>query len=63
MSTDYKLEKDGKTVKLKSSQLTARVLSKNFGLFPDLILLPSDDGYVETADSDGRFHDVDDLLH
>ena len=50
-------------MKLKSLQLTARVLSKIFGLFPDLILLPSDDGYVETADSDGRFHDVDDLLH
>ena len=62
--SDYKLytvEKDGKTVKLKSSQLAAQVLSKVFGLFPESILLLSDDGYVETADNDGRFHDVDDL--
>lgn len=66
MSTDYKLymvEKDGKTMKLKSWQLTAQVLSKIFGLFPDSILLLSDDGYIETADSDGRFYDVDDLPH
>ena len=64
--SDYKLytvERDGKTVKLKSSQLTVQILSKIFGLFPDSILLLSDDGYVETADSDGRFHDVDDLPH
>ena len=53
--SDYKLytmEMDGKTVKLKSSQLTAQVLSKVFRLFPESILL-SDDGYVETADNDG----------
>ena len=62
--SDYKLftvEKDGKTVKLKAFQLTTQVLSKVFGLFPESILLLSDDGYVETADTDGRFHDVDDL--
>ena len=61
---DYKLytvEHEGKTVKLKSSQLNVQILSKIFGLFPNSILLLSDDGYVETADSDGRFHDVDDL--
>lgn len=63
---DYKLytvERDGKTVKLKSSQLTVQILSKIFGLFPDSILLLSDDGYVETAISDGQFHDVDDMSH
>ena len=62
--SDYKLftvEKDGKTVKLKASQLTTQVLSKVFGLFPESILLLLDDGYVETAETDGRFHDVDDL--
>ena len=62
--SDYKLytvEKDGKTVKLKLSQLSAQVLSKVFGLFLESILLLSDDGCVETADNDGRFHDVDDL--
>ena len=64
--SDYKLytvERDGKTVKLKSSQLTVQILSKIFGLFPESILLLSNDGYVETADPDGRFHDVDDLSH
>ena len=57
------VERDGKTVKLKSSQLTVQILSKIFGLFPESILLLSNDGYVETADPDGRFHDVDDLSH
>ena len=64
--SDYKLytvERDGKTLKLKSSQLTVQILSKIFGLFPESILLLSNDGYVETADPDGRFHDVDDLSH
>ena len=63
--SDYKLftvEKEGKTVKLnKVSQLTTQVMSNGFGLFPESILLLSNDGYVETADTDGRFHDVDDL--
>lgn len=48
-------------MKLKSSQLKTAVLSIVLGLFPDSIILLSDDGYVETADTDGRFHDVDDL--
>ena len=56
----YTVEKDGKTIKLKPSQLTTQVLSKIFGLFPESVLL-SEDGYVETADNDGRFHNVDDL--
>ena len=63
-TSDYKLftvEKDGKTVKLKASQLTTQVMSNVFGLFPESILLLSNDGYAETADTDGRFHDVDDL--
>ena len=55
--SDYKLftvVKEGKTVKLnKASQLTMQVMSKVFGLFPESILLLSDDGYVETADTDG----------
>ena len=59
--TLYTIEKDGKTVKLKSSQLKTAVLYKVYGLFPDSIILLSEDGYVETADADGRFHDVDDL--
>ena len=66
MSADYKLytvEWDGKSVKLKSSQLTVQILSKIFGLFPESIILLSDDGYVETSDLERRFHDVDDLPH
>ena len=61
---DYKLytiEKDGKSVRLKSSQLRTRVLSKVFGLFPQSIILLSQDGYVEMGSSDGLFHDVDNL--
>ena len=61
---DYKLytvEKDGKTIKLKTSQLKASVLSKVFSLFPESIVLISQDGYVETAGADGVFHQVDDL--
>ena len=60
---DYKLytvEREGKTVKLK---FIVQILSKIFGLFPETILLLSDDGYVETADAEGRFHDVDYLPH
>ena len=37
--------------------------SRIFGLFPESILLLSDDGYMETADSDGQFHNIDDLSH
>ena len=36
------------------------MLSKVFGLFPDSIILV-EDGYVETVDTDGRFHNVDAL--
>ena len=63
-SDDYKLytiEKDRKSVKLKSSQLKTAVLSKVLGLFPDSIILLSKDGYMETADTDCRFHDIDHL--
>ena len=35
-------------------------MSKVFGLFPESILLLSDDGYVETADTDSQFDYVDD---
>ncbi|XP_064404016.1 uncharacterized protein LOC135349419 [Halichondria panicea] len=57
----YTIEKDGKTVKLKPSQLTTQVIGKVFGLFPDSIILISDDGFVETPDHEGKFLDVDDL--
>ena len=59
--SEYKLftvEKDGKTVKFKAFQLTTQVMSR---LFQESILLLSDDGYVETADTDGQFYNVDDL--
>ena len=49
MSMDYKIytvERDGKTVKLKSSKLNVQGLLNIFSLFLDSILLLSDDGYV-----------------
>ena len=61
LSDYYCVEKDGRTVKLKAPQLTTQVLSKIFGLFPESILLLSEDGYVKTPDTDGRFTGVDDL--
>ena len=60
LSDYYCVEKDRRTVKLKAPQLTTQVLSKIFGLFPESILLLSEDGYVETQ-TDGRFTGVDDL--
>ncbi len=57
----YTLEKDGKSVKLKPSQLSTGVLARIFGLFPDSILLVSDDGFVETPSDDGTFETIDDL--
>ena len=61
LSDYYCVEKDGQTVKLKAPQLTTQVLSKIFRLFPESILLLSEDGYVETPDTDGRFTGIDDL--
>ena len=59
--SDYKLftvEKDSETVKLKASQLTCL---KYFDCFQN----PSSSylmmAMFETADTDGRFHDVDNL--
>ena len=54
----YTVEHEGKSLKLKSKQVMIQVLAK---LFPETILLVSEDGYVETADDDGRFYDIDDL--
>ncbi len=57
----YKEERDGKSFKLKPEQLKTSVLAKLFHLFPESIVLVSEDGYVETADDDGDFKEVDDL--
>ena len=57
----YNVERDGKSLKLKRRQLNIAVLSKLFHLFPESIVLVSDDGYVETPDEDGNFIGVDDL--
>ena len=57
----YTVERDGKTIKLKETQLTVQILSKIFGLYPESVLLLSDDGYVEAPNDEGRFVDVDDL--
>ena len=57
----YSIEREGKSLKLKAKQLTTQVLAKLFSVFPETILLVSEDGYVETADEDGNFDDIDDL--
>ncbi len=48
-------------LKLKPGQLNTSVLAKLFHLFPESIVLVSEDGCVETADDDGDFQEVDDL--
>ena len=57
----FTVEKDGKSLKLKERQLTTSVLARVFCLFPETIILVSDDGYVEILDEDGCFNSVDDL--
>lgn len=51
----YNMERDGKSLKLNPRELNIAVLSKLFHLFPESIVLVSDDGYVETPDEDGDF--------
>ena len=57
----YTVERDGKLLKLKPCQLTTAVLAKLFCLFPESIVLVSDNGYVATPDEDGDFMNVDNL--
>ena len=57
----YAVEMGDKRVKLKKEQLTTNVLAKIFDIFPDTIILISDDGYVATANSKGVFEDLDDI--
>ena len=57
----YAVELGDKRVKLKKEQLTTNVLAKIFDIFPDTIILISDDGYVATANSKGFFEDLDDI--
>ena len=57
----YTVEQNGKLLKLKPCQLTTAVLAKLFCLFPESIVLVSDNGYVATPDEDGDFMNVDDL--
>ena len=57
----FTVEKDGKSLKLKERQLTTSVLARVFCLFPETIILVSDNGYVEIPDKDGCFNRVDDL--
>jgi len=57
----FTVERDGKSLKLKEKQLTTVVLLRVFNLFPETILLVSEDGYVELPDEEGYFVAVDDL--
>ena len=54
------VELGDKRVKLKE-QLTTNVLAKIFDVFPDTIILISDDGCVTTANSKNLFEDLDDV--
>lgn len=47
----FTVEWDGKSLKLKEKQLTTMVLSRVFNLFPETILLVTEDGYVELPDA------------
>ena len=48
-------------VKLTWKQLTTNVLGKIFGVFPEMIVLISGDGFVATANSKGLFEDLYDV--
>ena len=58
----FTVKMDDKSFKLKEKQFTTVVLSWVFSLFPELIILVSDDGYVEIPNEEGYFTDVDNLL-
>jgi len=49
----YAVEHGQKMVKLKREQLTTNVLGRIFDIFPETIILISDDGFVATANSKG----------
>jgi len=55
----FTVKMDDKSFKLKEKQFTPVVLSRVFSLFPELIILVSDDGYVEIPNEEGYFIDVD----
>ena len=57
----YAVKLGDKRVKLKKEQLTTNVLAKIFDVFPDTIILSSDDGYVATPNAKGIFEDLDDV--
>ena len=57
----YAVEHGQKMVKLKREQLTTNVLGRIFDIFPETIILISDDGFVATANSKGLFEDLDDV--
>ena len=54
-STTFSISYKGKTVKLKETQLDAKFIGKLFNVYPDSVLLLSDDGTVEGPDENGRF--------
>ena len=57
----YTIQIGGKSVKLKKEQVTTAVLGQIFDLFPDSIILISEEGYVCTPNVDGTFKDINDL--
>lgn len=51
----FYLTNQGRKMKLKKDQLSTKWIGKIFSLFPDSILLISEDGDVETPDDSGFF--------
>ena len=55
----YTLRNDKLSVKLRESQMTASTIGKIFNVFPQSIVLVSDDGNVATPDGSGVFSFLD----
>ena len=51
----YSLRNDKLSVKLRESQMSASTIGKIFNVFPQSIVLISDDGSVATPDASGVF--------
>ena len=53
---------EGRTLQLRSDQVTVNNIARTFRLIPETIILVSDSGTVAIPDETGSFSDVDSLL-
>ena len=56
------LSYEGRTLQLRSDQVTVNNIARTFRLIPETIILVSDSGTVAIPDDNGSFSDVDSLL-